>query len=118
MAEVAAAEARVARHTAWHAARKFSMVLLALLSIAAASCSPAKIDDSRAAQIARDFVVQGQPSDVVIVSLTNDPPTLVGEDWQVRVDSTIRIPSGGQAQLHYIIKVSRSDGTATIVAQG
>ena len=62
--------------------------------------------------------MQGQPSDLVFVTLTNEPPDEVGALWEVRVNATVQIPSGGVSQLHFIVQVDRSSGVATIVAQG
>jgi hypothetical protein len=100
------------------ASRGLAVLVLFLLGLLVAGCSPTQIDEGRAVQIARDFVVQGQPSDVVFVDLTNDPPKDIGGNWQVKVDATVRIPSGGASQLHFIIQVDRTNGAATIVAQG
>lgn len=92
----------------------FAIVLMAF----GAGCSPSGIDQARAVQIARNYVQQSQPSGLAFVSLTNDPPNEVGGAWQVKIDATVRIPSGGVSPLHFVIEVDRSSGAAKIISQG
>jgi hypothetical protein len=76
-------------------------------------------DGAAAVAIARDYVVQGQPSGYVFIELTNSNPRLVGDRWSIKVDARIRIPQEPpqESALHYIIEVDRVTGTPTIVAQ-
>jgi hypothetical protein len=96
-----------------------AVALASLLLALTAACLPGQFDEDEAVQIARDFVVAGQPSDAVFLDLTNDEPQDAGGKWRVYVDATVRYSSdSGLTQLHYIIDVDRSTGVPTIYAQG
>lgn len=107
------------RKSKWFEAGR-SIGLASLLLAVTAACLPGQIAADEAVQIARDFVVAGQPSDYEFLELTNDPPQLSGSDWRIYVDATVRTPSNppSETRLHFIIDVDRSTGVPTIYAQG
>jgi hypothetical protein len=104
--------------TAWMAVVATAFLLLL------GGCQPAptatEVDQDRAVEIARAFVVAGQPPDFVFLELTNDPPQPSGRTWRIKVDAHVRIPQSPPAEsfLHFVIDVDRSTGVPTIFAQG
>ena len=102
--------------------------MAAALALLLGSCQPAPtetsgpsaIDQSRAVEIARAFVVAGQPPDYAFLELTNETPALAGQAWRIKVDARVRIPQSPPQEtlLHFIIDVDRSTGVPTIFAQG
>jgi len=89
-------------------------------SPSAATSGASQVDQNRAVEIARAFVVAGQPSGYVFLELTNQPPEVEGTAWRIKVDAHVRIPQSPpqDAFLHFIIDVDRATGTPTIYAQG
>ena len=94
--------------------------VLVLLGGCQSAPASTEVDQDRAVDIARAFVVAGQPPDFVFLELTNDPPQPSGRTWRVKVDAHVRIPQSAPAEsfLHFIIDVDRSTGVPTIFAQG
>jgi ABC-type uncharacterized transport system auxiliary subunit len=97
---------------------------LACLALAVAllgACSP-RIEANRAAEIAQQFVVAGQPSGSVVHDLTVASPQWQANHWRVQVDAIVtnRQPTGGTVEVpvHYLIDVDGSSGQAAIHAQG
>jgi hypothetical protein len=94
------------------------------LLVGACQSAPAatntQVDQDRAVEIARAFVVAGQPPDYVFLELTTETPELVGQTWRVKVDAHVRIPQSPPAEsfLHFIIDVDRATGIPRIFAQG
>jgi hypothetical protein len=93
-----------------------------LLLLGGCQLAPAatEVDQDRAVEIARAFVVAGQPPDFVFLELTNDPPQPSGRTWRIKVDARVRIPQSPPVEsfLHFVIDVDRSTGVPTIFAQG
>jgi len=90
------------------------------MSVVGCQLSPGRIDQDRAVEVARSFVVASQPSDYAFLELTNETPAIAGGAWRIKVDAHIRIPQSPpqEAFLHFIIDVDRASGAPTIVAQG
>jgi hypothetical protein len=77
------------------------------------------IDENGAAQIARDFVVAGQPSGTQFLELKPGTPELRGDTWRVQVDVRLVYPGDVEdVPAHYIIDVDSSTGVPRIYAQG
>jgi hypothetical protein len=97
---------------------------LASVGLAAAlliGCSPS-IQADRAAEIAQQFVVAGQPSDSVVHDIEIAAPEWHTNHWRVQVDAVVayRQPNGGTVDvpMHYLIDVDGGSGQASIYAQG
>lgn len=84
-------------------------------------CSPS-IDADRAADIAWEFVVAGQPSGSTVHDVSVAAPQWQTTHWQVQVDAIVtdRQPTGDTVEVpvHYLIDVDGSSGQALIHAQG
>jgi hypothetical protein len=100
------------------------MKSFASLGLAAAlltGCSPS-IQASRAAEIAQQLVVAGQPSDSVVHDIRVAEPEWRTNHWRVQVDAVVRYrqPDGStvEVQVHYLIDVDGGSGRASIYAQG
>lgn len=104
--------------------RLFVVTLLAALLVGC-DTAPA-VDATRASQIAKDLVVQGQPAGTTFVSLEASSTTRHNNAWRVYVDAEIVpvdqiVPSGTRPQhalIHFIIDVDIGSGQPTVVAQG
>ena len=105
------------RRSKWLAAGR-AVALASLLLALPAACLPGQIDEGEAVQIAREFVVAGQPSALEFLELTNEAPQPSGGNWRVYVDARVRDSSGESIWYHFIIDVDRSTGVPTIYAQG
>jgi hypothetical protein len=107
----------LARRNVW----PIGLVALVLLLVGACQPAPAEqVSPDRAVEIARAFVVAGQPPDYAFLELTNEAPQLAGQVWRIKVDAHVRIPQTPPAEsfLHFIIDVDRATGVPRILAQG
>jgi len=78
----------------------------------------APIEEARAIQIARDFVLNRYGDSPPLFDITNPKPELVGSNWEVKVDAkVVPVPSQPPIGVHWIIQVD-SAGHASILAQG
>jgi hypothetical protein len=98
---------------------RVSRLMAAVVAMSLVACQ-AQIDQNRAVEIARTFVVAGEPSGYAFLELTNEAPQSAGSAWRVKVDAHIRISQSPpqEAFLHFVIDVDRGTGTPTIHAQG
>ena len=98
-----------------------SIASVGLAVVLLAGCSPS-IQADRAGQIARQFVVAGQPSDSLVHDVKVAAPEWHSNRWRVQVDAivTFRQPTGGTVEVpvHYLIDVDGTSGQASIFAQG
>ena len=98
-----------------------SLASLALAAVMFSGCSPS-IQADRAAQIARQFVMTGQPADSLVHDLKIAQPEWHTNKWRVQVDAivTYRQPTVATVEVpvHYLIDVDGTSGQASIFAQG
>jgi hypothetical protein len=94
---------------------------LALVAVLLAACSPS-IEANRAAEIAQQLVIAGQPSGSIVRDLTVGTPEWQTNHWRVQVDATVTNlqPTGDTVEVpvHYLIDVDGNSGQASIHAQG
>ncbi len=80
------------------------------------------IDANRAALIAREFVIAGQPTGTNFREITVGTPDLQTSHWRVQVDAVIDYPPpsqpGSGEHVHYLIDVDATSGQPSVFAQG
>ena len=91
------------------------------------SFPPGPVTSAAAEQTAVALIRTCQDDGATILDLTSSPESATGQPsgpnggqpvWRVRVDATIRDPSGAGYQSHWWIEVNQATGIPTLVAYG
>lgn len=102
-------------------------VVMIFCTLVAFGCTPppngvaSPVTADRAAAIARDFAIRGQPPGTQVFDLVVGTPEQVDRAWRVQVDFTVLFPlhtSGQRGPIHLLIDVDRNTGEPVIHAQG
>jgi hypothetical protein len=100
------------------------LLLVAVVALAlgtACQSPPSTVSADRAVQIARDYVVAGQPSDAHFQDLSTQPPQDLGSKWRVEVHAVVDFPQASgpvRVNLYFLIDVDKASGTPIIYTQG
>ena len=103
-------------------ARARAALLACMLTVGTlVACSPAPVTSDQAVEIARGYVVAGQPSDAIFQEITSKPPVDLGSTWRVQINAVVVFPQVTgpvHVELYFLIDVDKATAVPTIYTQG